>query len=142
MRALSAFVALAFLAGCGLDLARPTERDVQARVTDAADRLGATEAGQRVLSAIDAHGGLAAWYGGGPLRFRYAYTRLDSLGDPAGPPIDTRQLVDPWASRAVHTLASDSTVSFGWTGTEAARHPEVPASVFDVPEGAAVLGAM
>ena len=28
------------------------------------------------------------------------------------------------------------------TVTEAARHPEVPASVFDVPEGAAVLDAM
>ena len=110
------------IAGCGPDLAAPPARDIDARVTEAADRLGASEAGQRVLASIDAHGGLGAWYGGGPLRFRYTYTRLDSLGEAASA-IDTRQLVDPWASRAVHTLADDEAVSFGWAGTEAWVQP-------------------
>jgi hypothetical protein len=38
-------------------------------------------------------------------------------------------LVDTWSSRAVHTLAADSSVSFGWTGSEAWVRPagaEVP----------------
>ncbi|MEM1117765.1 MAG: hypothetical protein AAF845_08300 [Bacteroidota bacterium] len=123
MTRLAAFGVALLLAGCGSDLARPADRDVDARVAEATDRLGGSEAGQRVLAAIDAHGGLAAWYGGGPLRFRYTYTRLDSLGQPTSA-IDTRQLVDPWASRAVHTLADDEAVSFGWTGTEAWVKPE------------------
>lgn len=111
------------LAACGPDAARPADRDIDARVADATERLGASEAGQRVLAAIDAHGGLAAWYANGPLRFRYDYARLDSTGAPSGDPLDTRLLVDPWAARAVHTLAADSTVSFGWTGAEAWARP-------------------
>lgn len=110
--------------GCDDGLARPSEREVDARVADATERLSASEAGQRVLSAIDAHGGLEAWYGSGPLRFRYAYTRLDSLGEPTDqPPLDTRQTVDLWAARAVHEMASDPTVRFGWTGSEAWAMP-------------------
>ena len=113
MRAL----ALVLLAGCS-DAARPSDRAVDGRVAEATERLRATPAGQRVLAAIDAHGGLAAWYRNGPLRWRYAYVRLDSAGAPSGGPIDTRQLVDPWAARAVHALP-DSSASFGWTGSEA-----------------------
>ncbi|MEL6614820.1 MAG: hypothetical protein AAFQ43_03730 [Bacteroidota bacterium] len=115
-----ALLLLVSLSGCDDSLARPSDREVDARVTEAADRLGASDAGQRVLSAIEAHGGLEAWYGSGPLRFRYAYTRLDSLGEPTEQPaLDTRQMIDVWASRAVHTLATDTTISFGWTGSQA-----------------------
>ncbi len=66
-----------------------------------------------VWAAIEAHGGLARWYGNGPLRFRYTYDRLGSDDD-----IDTEQTVDTWAARARHTVMTDS-AAFGWTGTEA-----------------------
>ncbi len=92
---------------------------VDARVADADERMDASQAGQRVAAAIRAHGGLEAWYRGGPLRYRYAYQRTDADGNATGDPIDTYQLVDPWDARAVHQLASDTTVRFGWTGSEA-----------------------
>ena len=116
-------VALLFAVGCGPDLAAPSDREVEARVADAEARLAANAGGQLVAQAIEAHGGLAAWYRTGPLRYRYAYTRLDSLGEPAGDALDTRQLVDTWSARAVHTLAADPSVSFGWTGAEAWVRP-------------------
>ena len=115
-------LAAALLAGCS-DAARPSDAAIAERVADATERLSATEPGRRVLAAIDAHGGLEAWYATGPIRYRYTYTRLDSTGAPSGDPIDTRQLVDPWAARAVHTLAADSSVSFGWTGAQAWTRP-------------------
>ena len=114
--------------GGAADLARPAPPDVESRVAEATARLEALEAGRTVLAAIDAHGGLATWYGNGPLGFRYAYTRLDSTGQPSSaPPLDTRQTVDTWSSRAVHTLAADSTVRFGWTGIEAWAVPSAEA---------------
>lgn len=129
MRTPLAVLVLLLAAGCGTDSASPPSRDVNARVADATDRLQASEAGQTVLRAMEAHGGLAAWYGSGPLAFRYAYTRLDSLGnaDSSRAPLDTRQLVDTWSSRAVHTLAADTSVSFGWTGQQAWARPSAEA---------------
>ncbi len=116
-------LAALLVAGCGPDLAAPSDRAVDARVADADARLAASDGGRQIAQAIEAHGGLAAWYGAGPLRFRYAYTRLDSTGAPAGDALDTRQLVDPWSARAVHTLAADPSVSFGWSGTQAWTRP-------------------
>jgi hypothetical protein len=134
MRLLAFSAALLSLAAC-TDAPRPSDRAVDARVAEATARLAATDAGRRVLAAIDAHGGLATWYRNGPVRWRYRYVRLDSTGAPAGDPLDTRQLVDPWSARAVHTLASptpeegaaDSTVRFGWTGAVAWAVPDVEA---------------
>lgn len=126
-------VALALLLltawGCDDGLARPSDRAVATRVDEATARLEASAPGRDVLAAIDAHGGLRAWYANGPLAFRYTYARLDSLGRPdtTQAPTDTRQLVDPWAARAVHTLAADSAVRFGWTGTEAWAMPTAEA---------------
>ena len=119
---LSALLVALLVAGCG-DAVVPAGSAVDARVAEATERLSASEAGQRVLAAIDAHGGLDAWYGGGPLAFRYTYTRLDSTGADADNAIDTRQTVDTWAARAVHTLADDPAVSFGWTGEQAWQSP-------------------
>lgn len=120
MRSALSIVAFLLLSGCSDGLARPQGREVDTRVNEAAERLEASEAGRLVLEAITAHGGLDTWYRAGPVHFRYTYTRLDSLGEPSDqPPLDTRQMVDTWASRATHTLVADSTVRFGWTGTEA-----------------------
>ncbi|WP_412070440.1 hypothetical protein [Rubrivirga sp. IMCC43871] len=124
MTHLPVLLALALaVAACGPGPARPPGGAIDGRVAEATARLEASDAGRRVLAAIDAHGGLRAWYANGPLRYRYAYVRLDSTGAPAGDPLDTRQLVDPWSARAVHTLAADSSVSFGWTGTQAWARP-------------------
>ena len=127
-------VVLLAASGCDDGRARPSDRDVTARVQDATSRLDASAPGRDVLAAIEAHGGLATWYANGPLAFRYAYARVDSLGRPdsSQAPTDTRQLVDPWSSRAVHTLAADTTVRFGWTGSQAWAVPSAEAVPTDV----------
>ena len=98
--------------------ARPDSAAVQARVNEATERLSQTPGGQRILAAIEAHGGLAAWYGNGPLAFRYAYRRAE------GDPLDTYQAVDAWQSRARHWTAPDSAAQFGWTGEVAWQQPD------------------
>jgi hypothetical protein len=133
LRCLSA-VFLLFLAGCAPDpappppsdalaeaiaLAAPTPDEVDARVSAARERLTASDAGRRVWSAIKAHGGLARWYGNGPLHFRYRYERGDDE-----PALDTEQTVDTWSSRARHTVMPDSAASFGWTGEAAWVMPD------------------
>ncbi|MEM0964353.1 MAG: hypothetical protein AAGK21_17635, partial [Bacteroidota bacterium] len=109
--------------GCGNSLAKPSASEIETRTGDATARLEASEPGQRVLAAINAHGGLDAWYGGGPVRWTYDYVRLDSLGEPTGNDIHTEQLVDPWSARATHLLLDGSTDMFGWNGTEAWVEP-------------------
>ena len=132
LRAVTAALLAASLTGCAdlpdrpraapaapsTPLALPPPSAVQTRSADAAERLRQSEAGLLLLAAIDAHGGLARWYGNGPLHFRYAYDRLDGNA-----PLDTEQTVDTWSARARHTVLSDSStespVAFGWTGREA-----------------------
>ena len=101
-------------------LARPDSASVVARVAEATARLEASEGGRLVLASIEAHGGLARWYANGPLHFRYRYERVG--GDE--PPLATEQVIDTWSSRAHHTLLSDTTISFGWTGEEAWVEPD------------------
>lgn len=95
----------------------PAARDVSARVQAAKARLGATEAGQRIWRAIEAHGGLEKWLGSGPLHFRFTYR---PLGRDA---TDTYQIVDPWSSLARHKLAADPSLEFGWDGEKAWVNP-------------------
>ena len=90
---------------------------VSVRVAEAEARLQQTEAGQRVWASIEAHGGLVGWFSNGPLAYRFDYRRMNGSG------IDTYQEIDVWSSRAVHRMAADSSVSLGWTGTEAWQHP-------------------
>lgn len=106
-------------AASDVPLAIPDEPSVATRVAESMSRLESTEAGQMVLASINAHGGLHEWYSRGPIGFRYRYERVgtDSV-------TETDQIVDTWSSRAVHTLTSDSTISFGWTGNEAWVSPE------------------
>ncbi len=131
MRRLPA-VLLLLVAGCTSDpapptatappqtvaLAAPTSQEVDTRVSAARERLASSDAGRRVWAAIEAHGGLARWYGNGPLHFRYRYER--GGGQPA---IDTEQTVDTWSSRARHVVMPDSAASFGWTGDTAWVQP-------------------
>ena len=127
MRALALLLLLCILSACDDGLAAPTDREVRSRVDAATARLNESEAGLTVLAAIDAHGGLETWYGNGPIHFRYAYGSVDSLGQPTGDPLTTLQTIDTWSARAVHQLVADTSVSFGWTGTEAWAVPNADA---------------
>ncbi|MEN0066910.1 MAG: hypothetical protein AAGA48_32565 [Myxococcota bacterium] len=95
-------------------LARPEAAWIEERTRQAEARLRRTEAGTVVWSAIEAAGGLDAWFGASPLAFHFDYRPLNGK-----PRRDTRQVVDLWRSRAVHTLAADPNVRFGWDGEHA-----------------------
>lgn len=99
------------------DSVTPTEDAVNARVAAAKQRLETTEAGQLVWQAIEAHGGLEKWYANGPIAFRFDYSPVD------GSSRDSYQVVDQWSSRAVHELADDRDVKFGWDGEKAWHTP-------------------
>ncbi len=98
-------------------LAAPDPSWIEARVTATEARLAASDAGRVVDEAIEAAGGLRAWYAASPLEFRFAYQPLDGKT-----PRDTRQVVDLWRSRAVHTWMEDPEVTFGWDGETAWQH--------------------
>ena len=77
----AAFV-LTVMTGCGQpageQAADPadTGSDVQAKTEEATARLNASEGGQRVLQAIDAHGGLEAWYSAPTSSYSWEYSNL------------------------------------------------------------------
>ena len=101
----------------GSSVSTPSVGDVAARVASANARLAASAGGALVWRAIEAHGGLEAWLGSGPLQFRFAY-------QPAGrPAIDTFQVVDPWSARARQQVAPQRTAEFGWDGQRAWVQP-------------------
>ena len=84
------------------------------RIEAAYDRMEGDSAAALILRAIEAHGGLEAWYGNGPLYFHFNYQPLDD-----GSPRNTLAWNDYRSSRAVHALATDTTQRFGFDGTEA-----------------------
>ena len=94
--------------------ARQSPSVVAQRVAEARERLDQSEAGQIMWEAIQAHGGLDTWFANGPLSFRFAYHSLTS--DRVR---DTWQDIDQWSSRAVHRLAENPDISFGWDGKQA-----------------------
>ncbi|CAH0999071.1 hypothetical protein LEM8419_00366 [Neolewinella maritima] len=84
------------------------------RIAAATERLGTSAPAQQVLRAINAMGGLEAWYGNGALYYHFNYRPLDG-----STPRDTYITNDYLRSRAVHQLASDTTVRYGYDGTDA-----------------------
>lgn len=86
---------------------------VAARVKDATQRLEATPAGTILLSAIDAHGGLATWLAAGTIDFSFDYA---PLGKPDARR-HTRNQVDLWRARARQTeLGDGADATLGWDG--------------------------
>ncbi|MBB4080120.1 hypothetical protein GGR28_002750 [Lewinella aquimaris] len=84
------------------------------RIDAATERLSSSAPAQKVMRAIEAHGGLESWYGNGPLYYHFNYRPLDD-----GNPRDTYVTNDYVNSRAVHQLASDTTVRYGFDGRDA-----------------------
>ncbi len=112
------------LLGCAPDSAEtPAEEEesVQspptphaARIAAATERLGTSVPAQRVLRAINAMGGLEAWYGNGPLYYHFNYQPVDG-----GTARNTLITNDYLRSRAVHQLVADTTQRFGFDGEQA-----------------------
>ncbi|MEM1348799.1 MAG: hypothetical protein AAGI01_09605 [Myxococcota bacterium] len=94
-----------------------SKAEVDARVAEATERLTASEEGELILAAIEAHGGLANYFSKGPLSFRFDYHPVDE----AKTRRHTTQTIDTWSARARHALHDDTQTTFGWTGEQAWR---------------------
>lgn len=126
------FIALVFV-GCGTSekpnppkqeepytLAKPKVEWVDQRVSDAKTRLTATEAGQLVWNAINYHGGLTKWWSNGPLYFRFNYRPKPGTGQYR----DTYETADFWRSVTRHQRVENTTVEYGWDGSNAWYFPD------------------
>lgn len=82
------------------------------RVAAAQTKLEATEAGQIVWKAMEAHGGLDNWYANGPISFRFNYQPLDGSTQR-----DTYESVDTWRNRTRHQDAVDPSAEYGFDGS-------------------------
>ncbi len=89
------------------------------RVAEAEKRLGESDAGKLLLSSIQAHGGLRQWFGNGPIAFHFDYQPLDG-----GRRRDSYQVVDQWSVRAVHEVAANRNLLYGWDGKQAWNYPD------------------
>ena len=92
---------------------------VKARVDQAQERLGKSSAGQLLWSSIEAHGGLANWFGKGPIAFHFDYQPLDG-----GRRRNSYQVIDQWSVRAVHEVADNRDITYGWDGKQAWSFPD------------------
>ncbi len=84
-------------------------------------RLSKTPGGRVVLRAIDAHGGLEAWYAGKALRFRYEYRPVSGQGAK-----NSLQTIDLLGSRAYHEMEEPAKGVFAWDGKRAWSKFESP----------------
>ena len=121
------------LAGCGSDTDTgdpetvDLEKEVQRKMEAARGRLSQNEGGRRVLRAIEAHGGLAAWYRAPTSSYTWEYANRD-----ADLHFKSYLVVDNRTRRAYHDLlftgTYDSTrrvdARFAWDGERAWMAPD------------------
>ena len=121
------------LAGCGDGGSSSTEanvvpeREVERRVEAAEARLTQSEGGRRVLRAIDAHGGLAAWYRAPTSSYTWEYANKG-----ADLRFKSFLVVDNRTRRAYHDLLTTGSYDdarpvdarFAWTGERAWIAPD------------------
>jgi len=132
-------IALLLLAGCGdpapdsTSDAEPTadtvvpEAQVNEQVDAARARLTQSEGGRRVLRAIEAHGGLAAWYRAPTSAYTWEYANKD-----AGLHFKSYLVVDNQTRRAYHDLLTVGAYDdarpvdgrFAWDGERAWIAPD------------------
>ena len=103
------------------------EREVDRRVEEARARLTQNEGGQRVLRAIEAHGGLAAWYRSPTSSYTWEYANKDAdLRFKSFLVVDNRTR---WAYHDLLTTGSYDDARpvdarFAWTGERAWIAPD------------------
>jgi len=130
-----ALAAVMILAGCGNGASSDAvdeenvvpEREVERRVAAARERLTQNEGGQRVLRAIEAHGGLAAWYRAPTSSYTWEYANKD-----ADLRFKSFLVVDNRTRRAYHDLLTTGTYDnaqpvdarFAWDGEQAWVAPD------------------
>ena len=125
------------LGGCGGEPAgdssaaetttRVPEREVERRVDAAEERLTQNAGGRRVLRAIEAHGGLAAWYRAPTSSYTWEYANKG-----ADLRFKSFLVVDNRTRRAYHDLLTTGTYDharpvdarFAWTGDRAWIAPD------------------
>jgi hypothetical protein len=103
------------------------EPQVQRKVEAARERLTQSPGGRRVLRAIEAHGGLAAWYRAPTSSYRWEYANRD-----ADLHFASFLVVDNDTRRAYHDLLTTGTYEnaqpvdarFAWTGDRAWIAPD------------------
>lgn len=121
------------LTGCGGET--PTDDaanvvpsdEVQRRVEAAEERLTQNEGGQRILRAIEAHGGLKAWYRAPTSSYTWEYANKD-----ANVRFKSFLVVDNRTRRAYHDLLTTGTYDnaqsvdarFAWDGEQAWIAPD------------------
>jgi hypothetical protein len=121
------------LTGCGGET--PTDDaanvvpsdEVQRRVEAAEERLTQNEGGQRILRAIEAHGGLEAWYRAPTSSYTWEYANKD-----ANVRFKSFLVVDNRTRRAYHDLLTTGTYDnarsvdarFAWDGEQAWIAPD------------------
>jgi len=100
-------------------LAMVEESWINERVNSARERLRETPAGKKIWSSIEAHGGLEDWFSKGPISFHFDYKPLDG-----GTRRNSYQIVDQWSVRAVHEVADNRDIKYGWDGEQAWSYPD------------------
>ncbi len=127
--ALPASLAIALLAACAgapEQPAEPQQTDAQRKAAEATQRLEASDGGKLVLRAIDAHGGLEAWYGAPTSSFTWEYSNTQ-----ANLRFKTALVVDNATRRAYHVFetlgepdgAEPYEGRFAWNGEQAWIYP-------------------
>jgi hypothetical protein len=91
------------------------------RLRAAERRMAASEGGRLVARAIEAHGGLLAWYEAGTVELEFDYAPRS--GEDRR---HTFQRLDLWRARAHHEEV-DGDATFGWDGEEAWIAPDAEA---------------
>jgi len=130
------FAAGLVLAGCGDGESSTSEskaanvvpeREVERRVQNARARLTQNEGGRRVLRAVEAHGGLKAWYRAPTSSYTWEYANKD-----ADLRFKSFLVVDNRTRRAYHDLLKTGSYDdarpvdarFAWTGKQAWIAPD------------------
>ncbi|MEX2399901.1 MAG: hypothetical protein WD423_03955 [Rhodothermales bacterium] len=117
--------------GCG-NPDTSTEDGVSQRVAETEVRLNATEGGALLLEAIDAHGGLEAWYAAPTSSYTWEYAN-----EPADLQFKSFLVADNETRRVYHDLLTVGAYGnprpvearFAWTGEDAWMYPDSIESV-------------
>lgn len=123
---LAAASCLLLLAACGGQPEAPALSAAQQKAQEATARLSATPGGEVVLRAINAHGGLEAWYEAPTTSFTWEYSNARSNSR-----FKTQAVVDNQTRQAYHQILTIGTPDaaepydgrFAWDGERAWIYP-------------------